>query len=163
MNYSPLHWLAYWNDFKSIEYLLGLFITNEETQLQMKHIISFNYQNETPVDVAGIMESKQSLQVFLNFFKNNFKLIKEKVFNVKAEFRANDLNAQQLLLLKVKANDLTNIQKAYCTLYYWAAYAENKELVNKFLVELGVSPYIKMFNEQNVISAAIKSKNFDIL
>jgi len=50
VNYSPIHWLAYWNDVESINYILSLIPADKE------HIIKMmmpNIRNITPLDVAG--------------------------------------------------------------------------------------------------------------
>ena len=41
-------------------------------------------------------------------------------------------------------------------MYYWAAYYGLKETVELFLGKLGISPFIKIYNNKNVIDAAVE-------
>jgi hypothetical protein len=49
------------------------------------------------------------------------------------------------------------------SIYYWAGFYGIKETVKLFLGKLGVSPFIKLFNNQNVIDAAVEGSQYDML
>ena len=44
-----MHWLAYWNDYKSIDYLISIICDNDD----FMHLFAFNKKNLTPLDIAG--------------------------------------------------------------------------------------------------------------
>ena len=48
-------------------------------------------------------------------------------------------------------------------LFYWAGYFGNVDMVDNFLVLLGVSPFMKMFNGANVASACVQGQQFELL
>lgn len=48
-NDTIVHWLAYWNDYESIEYLISIICDNDD----LMHFLKFNKNNLTPLDIAG--------------------------------------------------------------------------------------------------------------
>jgi hypothetical protein len=44
-----VHWLAYWNDYESIDYLISIICDNDD----LMHLFAFNKKNLTPLDIAG--------------------------------------------------------------------------------------------------------------
>ena len=51
VKYSPLHWLAYWNDTESVLFLLRL--ANRDDKITIDQILCLNCNDNTPVDTAG--------------------------------------------------------------------------------------------------------------
>ena len=49
------------------------------------------------------------------------------------------------------------------TLYYWAAFFGYRKTIDKFLNGLGISPFIKLYNQKNVIDAATEGLQYDLL
>ena len=49
------------------------------------------------------------------------------------------------------------------SIYYWAGYYGIKETVKAFLGKLGVSPFVKFYNNQNVIDAAVEGSQYEML
>jgi len=50
VTYTPIHWLAYWDDVESINYILSLIQQSKE---QIIKTMMPNIRNITPLDVAG--------------------------------------------------------------------------------------------------------------
>ena len=67
VNYTPLHWLAYWNDFKSINFLLKQ-IDKEEPIETIEKLISLNTSEMTALDVAGTHESHEAAMLIIEYF-----------------------------------------------------------------------------------------------
>jgi len=66
VKYSPLHWLAYWNDTESILFLLRL--ANKDEKITIDKILCLNCNDNTPVDTAGKNRSNLAAMLFLDFF-----------------------------------------------------------------------------------------------
>lgn len=66
VKYSPLHWLAYWNDTESILFLLRL--ANKDEKITIDRILCLNCNDNTPVDTAGKNRSNLAAMLFLDFF-----------------------------------------------------------------------------------------------
>lgn len=75
VKYSPLHWLAYWNDTESILFLLRL--ANKDEKITIDRILCLNCNDNTPVDTAGKNRSSLAAMLFLDFFLQNFDYIKK--------------------------------------------------------------------------------------
>jgi hypothetical protein len=58
-------------------------------------------------------------------------------------------------LLIVHRKKLNDTQRTFGTLFYWAGYYGDKQLVDKFL-GLGLSPFLKLFHHKNVIDGCIE-------
>ena len=58
---------------------------------------------------------------------------------------------------------MTKIQFLFGSLFYWAGYYGLKETVDLFLNKLGVSPFIKLYNNKNVIDAAVEGSQYEML
>jgi|APSaa5957512535_1039671.scaffolds.fasta_scaffold53685_4 hypothetical protein len=58
---------------------------------------------------------------------------------------------------------MTLIQQLFGRLYYWAGYYGFFDTVELFLGKLGVSPFVKLYNHQNVIDAAVEGSQFEML
>jgi hypothetical protein len=74
-----MHWLAYWNDVESINYILSLIEPSKDEIVKM---MMPNIRKITPLDVAGKHQSHESALLLLEYVKDNFKHIAE-VFEVK--------------------------------------------------------------------------------
>lgn len=74
--YTPLHWLAYWNDAESIHYILNQVPDKTE---QFVKILTQNESKMTPLDIAGKHESHESALVFIDYLQKKFHMI-EKLF-----------------------------------------------------------------------------------
>ena len=48
-------------------------------------------------------------------------------------------------------------------MYYWAGYYGCFETVDLFLGKLGISPFIKLYNNKNVIDAAVDGSQLEML
>lgn len=54
---TPLHWITFWEDFDSVNYLLN------------KHpSIHFNADKLSPLDIAGITKRYKMVDLYLNYF-----------------------------------------------------------------------------------------------
>jgi len=49
------------------------------------------------------------------------------------------------------------------SIYYWSGYYGLTETVELFLGKLGISPFVKLYNHQNVIDAAVEGSQFAML
>lgn len=66
-SYTPLHWLAFWNDFESINFLLKQIKTDEPKET-MKMLVRMNSSLMTPLDIAGTHESHESAYLMIDYF-----------------------------------------------------------------------------------------------
>ena len=64
----------------------------------------------------------------------------------------------QFELRILKVTSLDSVQIKLCSVFYWAAYYGDIEVVTLFLVKLGLSPFIKIFRGRSVINACIEGK-----
>lgn len=74
MSYTPLHWLAYWNDVESIHYLLNLI---PETLEDYKKIMKLNFSGLTPLDIAGQHMCTESALMIIEHMTERFGFIEE--------------------------------------------------------------------------------------
>lgn len=77
--YTPIHWLAYWNDVESINYILELVPNKKQYIIET---MKPNIRNLSPLDVAGKHKSHESALLLLQFLRNHFNFV-EDIFNVK--------------------------------------------------------------------------------
>ena len=73
-HYTPMHWLCYWNDKKSIEYILSLVESNASVE-NLEKLMTQSYNQMTPIDMAGKNGSVDAALLILNFFTTRFKFI----------------------------------------------------------------------------------------
>ena len=60
--------------------------------------------------------------------------------------------------IKIKVVDkkgLSKSQDLFLNLYYWASYCSNYKIVNMYLIDLGISPFIKSFKDMTPAHAAV--------
>ena len=62
--YTPIHWLAYWNDVESIKYLLKSIPLDKITY---ELVLCANSDGMTPIDIAGKHESHESAIMLLKY------------------------------------------------------------------------------------------------
>jgi len=171
VKYTPLHWLALWNDYQSIEYLLNSVDKNDPEQVKM--IMSYNNDGLTPLDVAGVRQSNEAALIFLGYFKRNFPMI-QWVFAEKTSGKTNRVDlvhkpdAYQDMefpwkLVKVHAKSLTEVEAAYGRIFYWSGFYGEQLVCQFFMKKLGVSPFMKLFASQNVVGACVKGCQYELL
>ena len=73
VSYSPLHWLAYWNDYATIEFLLSHVDKDDPEQVEM--IMANTSEGLTPLDIAGRHGSNEAALIFMLYFSLNFDII----------------------------------------------------------------------------------------
>ena len=73
--YQPLHWLAYWNDSASIQYILKTVEEQMKSPQDLKDLMSLTNNGLTIVDVAGSNGSHESALVILNLLSEKFEMI----------------------------------------------------------------------------------------
>ena len=59
------------------------------------------------------------------------------------------------VITKVKHTQLTEIQRIFARTFYWAAFVGDLQYCRLFLKKLGVSPFMKLFQNKNLVSACI--------
>ena len=175
VKYTPLHWLGYWNDYHSIDFLLC-----QVDKTKMEHVETIMQRTSkdlTPLDIAARNKSNQSVLLFLNFFETNFDMVID-VFhradkltsNKNANHQSNVQPVENLklvnndeedleypwLIYRSNADNFTVLQHSYARIFYWAAFYGEKTLCQLFLKKLGTSPFLKLFRRQNTIAACIK-------
>jgi hypothetical protein len=115
--------------------------------------------------------------VILTFFEKNFDIIERVLSGNKAQKNKIQVDKQSKsfdvevgedldrpwVLKKVHANSLSTLQQAYGRLFYWAGYYGEQRLCQLFLKKVGISPFMKFHESQNVISACIKGCQYDLL
>ena len=72
IKYSPMHWLAYWDDSEAIAYLLN---NIPQTKESYSKILRHNNEGMTPIDIAGKHKSNTSALLLLKFLTSNFSII----------------------------------------------------------------------------------------
>ena len=53
IGYTPLHWLAYWNDFASINHLLKVVDKQTDDKSKILRLMFMSKKGLTPIDIAG--------------------------------------------------------------------------------------------------------------
>ena len=72
---TPLHWLAYWNDYRTIQFLLSLVCCNDK--FEMLKLLDKSERGLTAIDIAGMHRSDDAVITFLQFFEDNFATFAE--------------------------------------------------------------------------------------
>ena len=67
---TALHWLAYWNDYRAIQFLLSLICCDDK--FEVLRTLQRSARGMTALDVAGKHQSDEAAIVMLNFYKENF-------------------------------------------------------------------------------------------
>ena len=79
MLYTPFHWLAFWNDHKSIDFLLNTL--DVHCTGTFAKLMNMNESKLTALDLAGSHQAFESLFIMLHYFKTHFGIL-EKIFEV---------------------------------------------------------------------------------
>ena len=79
IKYQPLHWLAYWNDHMSVDFLLSTF-TDSSHENNIKQLLLLDKDGYTALDFAGMHQSFETLLIFIEYFKQQFHHL-EAMFN----------------------------------------------------------------------------------
>lgn len=72
--YSCLHWLAYWNDVESIDYMLNLVPDHYD---QFQKIMGLNASDMTPLDIAGQHMCHESALLIIEHLTTKFDLLEQ--------------------------------------------------------------------------------------
>jgi hypothetical protein len=97
IKHTPLHWLCYWNDWKSISYLLNLIDDDNEPLENIQMIMMDSYNDMSPLSMAGKHACDESAIMILEFFDKRFHYI-ERVFGVKRKDQNEDTVHDESLL-----------------------------------------------------------------
>lgn len=54
-------------------------------------------------------------------------------------------------------------EEKFARTYFWASYYGQLDYVKKFLKVFGFSPFMKTYNHQNLVHAAIKGGQYEML
>ena len=73
IKYSSLHWLAYWNDHRSIEFLLSTLPGTDRERIQK--LLLPNSEDYTAIDFAGMHKSFECLLIMILYFRENFHIL----------------------------------------------------------------------------------------
>lgn len=171
---SLFHWLAYWNDYHSMSYLIDVAGQQKiagKSDKVFTTLMSQNFENLSPMDVCGVHgcdKAAQSIFDYIRVHKETFKT----QFNSEGEAKATNKNQVQIndksnLDGNIVTEDgpftvrfarykfLTPFQLQFCSVFYWAAFFGDKDMVFMFLKELGVSPFIKLYLKRSAVMACI--------
>ncbi len=119
-----------------------------------------DHQGLTPIDIAGLKAEKGSKAV-LDYLLN---CAEKQVESTLIELSSRTENPiiipigdQSDTTVKVKPDlsEYCDEKKFYLNVLYWAAYRNRTALVQK-LIGLGISPFVRYFQGQNAIFAAVK-------
>ena len=69
VKFTGLHWLAYWNDIESINYILSNLTLDKKT---VESIFALNHKNMTLIDIAGKHKCHEAVLFLLDFCDKNF-------------------------------------------------------------------------------------------
>ena len=137
--------------------------------IRMKKLLWPNEDDYTAIDFAGMHKSFEALIIMIQYFQQNFHILdlvfsvdkKGKPFKCQGETTDNqgkededDLN-YPWTITRVNKSELTYTQSLYARLFYWAAFIGELKFCKLFLKKLGVSPFMKIYMNQNVIGASI--------
>lgn len=50
-----------------------------------------------------------------------------------------------------------------CRAFYWAAFYNDRFIIKFFLSKLGISPFMKLFDRQNVIDSCVRGSQYELL
>ena len=70
IKHTPLHWLCYWNDWQSIDFLLKQIHDKNEPLKNINMIMMDSYNYMSPLSMAGKHSSDESAIMILEFFDN---------------------------------------------------------------------------------------------
>jgi hypothetical protein len=113
--YSPLHWLAFHNDYKSCEYILSKIKFEIDYERWVEIMRKTRFRRLTPICIAGKKDYKKVIEVFFNFFLENSYIIKaifsdasHRKNNLTEEFAVlrNEEYTEKIKLLKFSSDDL---------------------------------------------------------
>jgi hypothetical protein len=77
-----MHWLAYWNDAKSVKYLLDIVEENVSKE-KLHKLMNISFNGMTPIDTAGGNKSIQAATQILNYFSHKFHFV-ELIFDIES-------------------------------------------------------------------------------
>ena len=66
-NFTPVHWLAYWNDHRSIDYILRQ-VEKHVTKDKLERLMIVSSNNMTPIDIAGKNNCREAAIAIMEFF-----------------------------------------------------------------------------------------------
>lgn len=183
--YSPMHWLAYHNDWMSLKYLLSLCLDLQDPDYELKMVrkcMRSNTDDMTPLDIAGKNGCIRTAIVIINYFKEMFGVLAEEFTSGSETFSpdgkmikdadGNRINYMEVPKLEetdnfkikyVSHKQLTKFQKRVTDILYWGGFFGDLQLVTLYLKYLGVSPFLKIETGKNLVSACVEGQQFDLL
>ena len=84
IKHTPLHWLCYWNDYESVQYLLSLVEDKDAPMETIKMLMASTFNNMSPLSMSGKHSCGESALLILEFFDKRFYYV-EKAFGLQAE------------------------------------------------------------------------------
>ena len=116
IKHTPLHWLCYWNDYDSVQYLLSLIDDKNEPLENINMLMADTFNKMSPLSMSGKHSSGESALLILEFFDKRFFYV-EKAFGVKSQslgeketdgqIEQNDQKRKTWNIKYVKTNQLT--------------------------------------------------------
>ena len=105
------------------------------------------------------------LQEFFTFFIQENYIIKtiydpfgknkKNQFELFATTTDKEITDQKIKLNIVDKQGMNEEQDLYLNLYYWAAFYNNFIIVNMYLIDLGISPFIQTFKDQTPVHGSV--------
>lgn len=92
IKFTPMHWLAYWDDVESIRYILSNIDVNYKTLFSIMQVTETGL---TPLDIAGKHKSNESAMALINFLTDNFSMIRDLFTN---KNKKNKVNEQPIVI-----------------------------------------------------------------
>ena len=68
-----MHWLAFWNDIASLNYILEHI---DETVENYTKVMSVSHRDLTPIDIAGTRGCHEAVLLLLDFFVSKIQALK---------------------------------------------------------------------------------------
>ena len=81
--YTPIHWLAYWNDVEALKYIISIIPAD-----QFHLVMSMTSEAMTPLDIAGKHGSHEAAHFLINYLTEKFSIIKN-CFNNNRKLKSN--------------------------------------------------------------------------
>lgn len=148
---------------------------------------------QTPADIAGDLGNMKSLKEIVTHFHNKEEANILSCFaplSIKKKFEAsrftnqrskhiqisrNDTLPQRIKLAHLNSKSFTKQMQSYIRIAYWAIFIANdsdgdpeaeifmKKFLYFFILDLGISPFIKCYEKKSIVQACIKAGRLDFL
>lgn len=112
-------------------------------------IITIRYKL-SPLDLAGREKAEATVIEYEKFFIRNEKKIL-RFF----ETKKNKSSSDDITIRYLEVSQLNPTQETFSRAYYWAAFYDREKLIDMFLNDIGMTPFIGIYNGEAPVFGAI--------